>query len=88
MSYEVWTDAYNKLHEISKMDESYIINCIKQLELMAGTWRYVKITDLTKSEKKDADLVGSKAWFVEHGKSFIRAFKEELVKREKEEKSK
>ena len=33
-SYEYWFDADGNPHEISKMDDRYIGNCIKQLKKM------------------------------------------------------
>ena len=81
--YEFWVDAYNKSHEISKMDTAYIRNCLKELQKMNDVWKNAKCDSLTDSELKLSNEVGQKAWYVENGKSYLSAFLQELAYREK-----
>ena len=79
--YEYWFDADGNPHEISKMDDIYIGNCIKQLKKMLDAWHGIIPERLTEEELNQKDDVGSMAWFVFHGLSYIDALCKELDKR-------
>ena len=83
--YDYWHDADGNPHEISKMDDTYILNCIKQLQKMLDAWHGIIPEQLTKEEVKKKDTVGTKAWFVFHGIVYIDKFCEELNKRKENE---
>ena len=80
-SYEYWFDADGNPHEISKMDDRYIGNCIKHLKKMLDAWHGIIPERLTEEELKQKDDVGSMAWFVFHGLSYIDVLCKELDRR-------
>lgn len=79
--FEYWFDADEKAHLISKMDITYISNCLQQLSKMLYAWRGIVPEQLTAAELKQKYEVGKKAWFVFNGVGYIDAFSNELKKR-------
>ena len=79
--YEYWFDPDGNMHEISKMETSYIGNCISMLGKMLQNWAGIIPEQLSEEELKQKDEVGMKAWFVFNGINYIDAFCKELEKR-------
>ena len=82
MKYEVWIDAYNNKHIVSEMSDDYIKNCLGQIEKMSFGLKNTTPSNLTDSEMKSVDEVGTKAWYVVHGENYRKAFEKELTGRQ------
>lgn len=79
--YDYWFDSDGNMHEISKMDDNYINNCLRQLDRWCNSWHGIVPEQLTREELNNKDKVGTKAWFVFNGLAYVEVFCEELRNR-------
>lgn len=80
--YDYWIDGNGTVHKISEMDSNYIRNCLRQLEMVRGTWRGITPEDLNKKDLESSNKPLSKAWFAFDGEKYMEVLTEELENRE------